>query len=227
MGAPNLRLVTTEAIELDAPDAGLEQTMRSIAADLEQVSIVKRDVRSWALVGAASSSLVTVAAISGLFFAFMPGPPPPAIVIQPTPVAVVVSPPPAKPAKVEEPVAEVSEVELGVRRAFSALWAGKPKLALSEAEAVLASKPQNVDALAAQGLALYDLHRDRAARASVKKALKLEPGHPLANVLRGTMAQVEHDVPSALAHYDRYLKHRPSGALAEELLAVRQNISTK
>src|SRR6185295_8739430 len=96
--------------------------------------------------------------------------------------------------KPEEPV--INETDLAVRRAFSALWAGKPKAALSEAETVLQSRPEDVDALAAQGLALFDLHRDKAARAAVKKALKLQPQHPLANVLRGTMAQVAHDVPS-------------------------------
>jgi hypothetical protein len=244
MGAPKLRLVT-ETIDLDEPEVGLDRTLDDIASDLQQVRQVRRDVRSWALVGAAASSGITIAAVGGLLYAFMPGPPPPQIVIQPAPVAVVVSAPAAqapeakpepKPAPVTiEPAAtegiapdgaqELSEVQLAVRRAFSALWASRPKAALREADAVLAANPNQVDALAARALALYDLKRDRAARAAVKKALMLKPSHPLANVLRGTMAQVDHDLSSALAHYDKYLKAHPSGALADELSAVRQHLT--
>ncbi len=236
MGAKKLRLVT-DTIELDAPQAGLEKTLSGIADDLQQVGRVRRDVKSWALYGAAVSSLITVTAIALLFYAFMPGAPPPAIVIQPAPVAVVVSPPAAataaqvKPAaapqvkKTEEPVQPVSEIDLAVRRAFSALWSSRPKMALLETEAVLAAEPNHVDALVAQAFALYDLRRDKAARAAVKKALKLNPKHPLAHVLRGTMAQVDHDVGSALAHYDKYLKARPKSRLAPELQAVAKNLS--
>lgn len=234
MGAKKLRLVT-DTIDLDEPAAGLSSTLNDIASDLRQVGQVRREVRSWALAGAAFSSVATVGAVSALFFAFMPGAPPPAIVIQPAPVAVTITPPaPPAPAaksaakaavKPAEELAPVSELDLAVRRAFSALWAGRPRKTLLEAEAVLAASPNHVDALAARALALYDLHHDRAARAAVKKALKLNPKHPLANVLRGTMAQVAHDVPSALAHYEKYLRQRPSGALAEELVAVRSNLS--
>ena len=87
MGARNLTLVS-DTIELDAPEQGLENTLNDIAHDLQQVGQVRRDVKSWALYGAAASSLVTVATIAGLFFAFMPSAPPPAIVINPAPVAV-------------------------------------------------------------------------------------------------------------------------------------------
>jgi tetratricopeptide (TPR) repeat protein len=235
MGAKKLRLVT-DTIDLDAPQAGLERTLSGIAEDLQQVGRVRRDVRSWALYGAAVSSLLTVAAVALLFWAFMPGAPPPAIVIQPAPVAVVVSPPAAataaqpKPAapsvpKTDEPAQPVSEIDLAVRRAFSALWSSRPKTALLETEAVLAAEPNHVDALVAQAFALYDLRRDKAARTTVKKALTLNPKHPLAHVLRGTMAQVDHDVGSALAHYDKYLKARPNSRLAPELHAVAKNLS--
>ena len=70
---------------------------------------------------------------------------------------------------------------------------------------ILEANPDSVDALSAQALALFDLHRDRAARAAVKHALSINPKHPMANVLRGFMAQVDHDVPKALRHYNQYL----------------------
>jgi Tfp pilus assembly protein PilF len=172
---------------------------------------------------------VTAGSIAGLFFAFMPGPPPPAIVVQPAPVAVVVTPPPPKilitPKAGFEELPDVSDSDLAVRHAFSALWAGHAKTALAEAEAVLQSEPNHVDALAAQAFALYELRRDRSARKVVKRALELDPQHPLANVLRGTMAQVEHDVSSALAHYEKYLRVRPRGELAEELASVTQTLT--
>lgn len=231
MGAKNLRLVT-DTIDLDAPAAGLTSTLEGIAHDLHEVGHVRREVKKWTLSTAMASSLVTIAAVGGLLWAFLPGAPPPAIVIQPAPVAVVVSPPPvaaAPPAKaakkLDEPAAPVSEIDLAVRRAFSALWSSRPKAALLETEAVLAAEPKHVDALVAQAFALYDLRRDKAARVAVKKALKLSPKHPLAHVLRGTMAQVDHDVGSALAHYDKYLRQRPKSALASELAAVSKNLS--
>ncbi|MBL8956585.1 MAG: hypothetical protein JNK82_37770 [Myxococcaceae bacterium] len=234
MGAAKKLHLVTESIDLDSPEEGLENTLEGIAEDLRQVGQVRRDVRSWALTGAAFSSVATVGAVGAMFFFFTPGAPPPAIVIQPAPVAVVVTrsePAPApvavaaapKAVKVEE--APVSESELGLRRAFSSLWAGRPRAALQEAESVLAAEPQNVDALAAHAFALFDLRRDRAAKVEVKKALKLAPKHPLANVLRGTMAQVDKDVGSALAHYDKYLRQRPRGVLADELASVRTNLS--
>ncbi len=240
MGAKKLQLVDEKfnpaarglvSIELDAPEEGLEHALEGIANDLHQVGQVRRDVRSWALTGAAFSSAATIAAVAALFFFFMPGAPPPAIVIQPAPVAVVVTKPAAAPPapmvavkaeKVDE--APISEAELGVRRAFSSLWAGRARAALREAEGVLSFEPQNVDALAAHAFALFELRKDRAAKAEVKKALKLEPKHPLANVLRGTMAQVDKDVSSALAHYDKYLRQRPNGSLATELFSVRSNL---
>lgn len=232
MGAKNLRLVT-DTIELDAPAAGLESTLEGIAQDLHEVGHVRREVKKWTLSTAMASSLVTITAVAVLLSVFLPGAPPPAIVIQPAPVSVVVSQPapiaapvakaPAK--KLEEPAAPVSEIDLAVRRAFSALWSNRPKAALLETEAVLAAEPKHVDALVAQAFALYDLRRDKAARITVKKALKLSPKHPLAHVLRGTMAQVEHDVGSALAHYDKYLRQRPNSALATELASVSKNLS--
>ncbi|MBK7864768.1 MAG: hypothetical protein IPJ65_40435 [Archangiaceae bacterium] len=235
MAAKNLRLVEG-TIELDAPEQGLQQALDEIAADLHLVGQVRRDVKSWALIGAAASSAASIVVITALFMFFMPSAPPPAIVINPAPVAVVVTPPPAAvveaavPAASPAPVARREELPAlsasaeGVRRALSALWASRPKTALREADAVLAAEPRDVDALAARALALYDLHRDRAARASVKQALKLDPKHPLANVLRGIMAQADHDIASALAHYEKYLRQHPTGALADELVAVRQNI---
>jgi len=229
MGAKKLRVVT-DTIDLDSPQEGLENTLEGIAQDLRQVGQVRRDVRSWAMTGAAFSSVLTVGAVGALFFFFMPGAPPPAIVIQPAPVAVVVTKPaPAPAAVIAAPApkldeAPVSETELALRRAFSSLWANRPRAALHEAEAVLAAEPQNVDALAAHAFALFDLRRDRAAKAEVKKALRLEPKHPLANVLRGTMAQVDKDVGSALAHYEKYLRQRPRGSIAAELVSVRTNL---
>src|SRR6188508_612641 len=69
MGAPKLRVVN-ETIDLDEPQAGLESTLEDIASDLQQVRQVRRDVRGWALIGAAASSGVTVALVGGMFLAF-------------------------------------------------------------------------------------------------------------------------------------------------------------
>lgn len=236
MGARNLRLVdetVPASIELDAPEEGLEQALQGIAADLSELGTVRRDVRKSVVLGAALSALFTVGVIGALLVALRPAPPPPAIIIQQPAVSVVISPPeaaPAAPVVIEKAVpaeapVELSESSLAVRRAFRALWAARPRAALAEATTVLKSSPDNVDALAAQALALYDLKRDKSARWSVKRALRLNPQHPLANVLRGFMAQVDHDVPSALAHYDKYLKQHPDGALAAELETVRKTLT--
>jgi len=237
----------SSAIELDDPDAGLKSTLDDIASDLRQVGTVRRDVRSWALTSAAVSSAVTVSAVAAMLFVFMPRAAPAAVIM--LPLAVPSAPKPMEPPALApvavaavaakaatervaavaepEPAAEepISDADLAVRGALRLLWANHAKQAMARLEPVLDANPDHVGALTVQALALYDLHRDGQARKVVKRALKLDPGHPMANLLRGFMAQVEHDVPSALHHYDKYLRRRPHGAFAEELAHVRSTLT--
>ncbi len=254
MSAKQLRLVTEQnpaSIELDAPEAGLQVALHGIAADLAQLSTVKRDVRSWALYGAAASSALTLAGVGAMFFFFTPtaeaartfapvatesmrmpraaSPAPVAVVAQEPRVANVEATEPAAAAAPQdkpEPAVVTPGAEAVVRDALHRLYSGHATSALAELTPVLEAQPNNVDALSAEALALFDLHRDHAARIAVKRALALNPKHPMANVLRGFMAQVDHDVPQALRSYTRYLHQRPYGAFAQELSFVRESLST-
>jgi hypothetical protein len=245
VSAKQLRLVTEEkpaSIELDAPEAGLTTALNDIAADLAQLTTVKRDVRSWALYGAAASSALTLAGVGAMFFFFAPRAEAAhisapvatestrAVIIAPAPVEAMVEQPEVAAAAAPEQKAEAPVVTPGadavIRDALHLLFSGHARKALAELTPVLEAQPNNVDALSAEALALFDLHRDRAARIAVKKALALDPKHPMANVLRGFMAQVDHDVPQALRSYTRYLHQRPYGAFAQELSFVRESLST-
>jgi len=242
-----LRLVKEEQhaipIELDAPEPGLTKALEDIAYDIHALGGgVKRDVRLWALMGAAVSSAVTLGGVALLMRPPAPVPPGPAAqaaaVVAPVPVPE--APPAAVPAqpivlssrpepKVEEgepALAPAVDADASIRRALRLLYNAHSRQALVELLPVLETSPDNVDALAAQSLALFDLHRDREARAAVRHALKLNPQHPMANVLRGFMAQVDHDVPRALRHYNRYLHSRPHGAFSQELAFVRESLTT-
>ena len=130
-----------------------------------------------------------------------------------------------RPAPLEATTAAPAAEPQRVRGAWSLLFRGRHKLALLEARRGSAAEPRNADALAAAAFALYELRRDRAALATVKQALALEPGHPLANLLRGTMAQGKGDRAAALAWYDKAWRHHPKGRLADELDLIRRNLA--
>ncbi|MBI3186228.1 MAG: hypothetical protein HYZ28_29165, partial [Myxococcales bacterium] len=72
------------------------------------------------------------------------------------------------------------------------------------------------------GLALcsHELRRDAQADRSLKRALLLEPGHPMGNILAGFLAQQAGRYGTARAYYERYLVIDPEGRNAEELQAV-------
>jgi hypothetical protein len=239
-----LRLVKEELhaipIDLDAPEPGLTKALEDIAHDMHSLGGgVKRDVRLWALMGAAMSSALTLGGVALLMRSPAPVAAEPTVQIAPA-VAPVPVPQPVLPAQPivlsSEPAPKADaaaptvmptlDTDASIRRALRLLYNAHSRQALVELLPVLEANPDNVDALSAQSLALFDLHRDREARAVVKHALKLSPQHPMANVLRGFMAQVDHDVPRALRHYNRYLRSRPHGAFSQELAFVRESLTT-
>ncbi|MBX7115793.1 MAG: hypothetical protein K1X64_15805 [Myxococcaceae bacterium] len=240
-----LRLLDTQSpprIELDDPQPGLSQVMHEVQADLRVVRHLRRDVKHWAVIGSLLTSMVSIAV--GITQVVLLGgrheesEPASARAFQPPSVARGV---PVLPSAVVEalaqPVAQVAaktleapsaafDDDLALREALRLLWRGKARDSLVELDAVLERSPDNVDALVVKSLALIDLRKDKQARQTLVQALKLAPKHPLANVLRGFMAQLKRDVPRALAYYDAYLKGRPRGEWAQEVAFVRESLSS-
>lgn len=222
MGAPNLKLL---AATHKVADANRE-------ADPAQLPVATRTDPWRGAVTGCVSSVVTLAGATLLFAALQPASPtshaaqlisaeaPAAPASEPVPapaaMALVVKPAAARPAPPE-----------AVGESYRQLWANHPWTALVAAQAAVAEAPQNVDAMVAEGFALFELHRDASALARVRKALSIDPKHPLANLLRGMIAQARHDPRAARAYYDEYLRRRPTGPIAADLISARQTLSPK
>ena len=80
--------------------------------------------------------------------------------------------------------------------ASALLHSGKPEAALSEADAVLATEPDNVAALATRGSALRDAGRGQEAAQALTRALQLRPDPNVAFKLGATYLGL-HDKPKA------------------------------
>ena len=207
--------------------------MHEVQADLRVVRGLRRDVKHWAVIGSLVTSMVSVAVgiTQVVLLGGRPGTEDPsARTFQAPSVVRSVAVPSVEPvtqvvAPTAPAAAPVFDDDLALREALRLLWRGKARASLVELDAVLEHAPDNVDALVVKSLALIDLHKDKQARTTLTQALKLAPKHPLANVLRGFMAQLKRDVPRALAYYDAYLKGRPRGEWAQEVAFVRESLS--
>ena len=85
-------------------------------------------------------------------------------------------------------------------------------------------EPDNVEALFGVALVSVELHRDDDAERALVKALRLAPGHPMANLLTGYLKQLYSDRAAAKQHYAKYLEAEPDGKFAIEVRAVMGNL---
>jgi hypothetical protein len=225
MGARNLRVVT-KAVEIEANDNELHHVLEGLEQDLRLATQQHRHA-SRALAVAIAFSVLSIAGaavcvcsggMQGDVAALASSSPP-----EKTPDAA--APAAQTPAEERSAASAAPDPAVAVHDAFRLLWASRPKLALLRARAALHQEPDDVDALVAQGFALFELRRDKEALASVRRALTLAPRHPLGNLLRGTLAQAHHDTQGAIVHYERYLQRRPSGVVAAQVSAARTTLA--
>lgn len=81
------------------------------------------------------------------------------------------------------------------------------------------------DRLVAQALKAEDHGHTPRARALLRRALSIAPGHPGAHLLQGAILQLDGDVAGARAEYEQYLRLDPDGEWANELHRVLPNLA--
>lgn len=105
-------------------------------------------------------------------------------------------------------------------RAGEAMDHGQYRAALAMYQKLLRREPRQVDALFGAALASYELKESKASAKYLTRTLKLQPNHPLANVLAGFGEQLGKRYGGARDHYGRFLSVAEEGDQAEEIRAV-------
>ena len=91
--------------------------------------------------------------------------------------------------------------------------------ALARLEARVAANPNNVKALTAVGVKLYDLQRFAESRAPLEKARELDPRNGVAALYAGLAAEKTQDYVAARAAYTKYLQVGKTGKTKKEVQA--------
>ncbi len=84
--------------------------------------------------------------------------------------------------------------------------------------------PKNPEAWFGVGLACIELKRDGSAQIAVDRALRAQPDHAMATLLKGNIAQLRGDRESARTQYARYLELDSDGAWASEVRVVLKEL---
>ncbi len=99
-----------------------------------------------------------------------------------------------------------------LQAARSSLFAGRYGEAIAAYQAVLKRDPKNVDAMTHLGLIVALGGHTEAALEAFDKALALDPDYPPALLYRGqVLYEARHDVPGAIASWERFVKVTPPG----------------
>lgn len=101
---------------------------------------------------------------------------------------------------------------------------GQYRVALAMYRKLIKRSPQHVDALFGAALATHELKDGKASAQYLARTLKLQPDHPLANVLAGFSEQLGKRYGGARDHYAHYLAIEGSGDRADEIRAVLQQL---
>jgi len=99
-----------------------------------------------------------------------------------------------------------------LQAARASLFEGRYGEAIAAYQAVLKRDPRNVDALTHLGLIVaIGGHADTALE-TFDKALAIDPNYPPALLYRGqVLAEVKHDVPAAIASWEKFVAVTPDG----------------
>ncbi|MBL9039685.1 MAG: hypothetical protein JNG84_14305 [Archangium sp.] len=112
------------------------------------------------------------------------------------------------------PRAEAARRECGTPKAESSVPASTSSLGPSAKDRARSA------AMYARALKLFDAGRVIDARRLVETSLDLDPTHPGATLLAGSIAQTYGRNDEAIAHYKRFLSYAPRGSQLEEVTAV-------
>ncbi len=105
-------------------------------------------------------------------------------------------------------------------QAKTAMDVGHYRAALGIYKHLLYRQPTQVDALFGAALASHELRDSKGADVYLKRALTLQPNHPLANILAGFTEQMGHHYDGARTHYTRFLSIEGEGPRADEIRSV-------
>jgi len=111
------------------------------------------------------------------------------------------------------PRAVTPEILQGMLQAARAsLFAGRYGEAIAAYQAVLKRDPRNVDALTHLGLIVAIGGHGDTALETFDKALAIDPNYPPALLYRGqVLDEVRHDVPGAIASWEKFVAVAPEG----------------
>jgi len=110
-----------------------------------------------------------------------------------------------------------------VRAGWEAIQRGDGEKAASSFRAVLASRPEDADALTGAGLAAHLLGRDDQAISYLKRAVQAKPDHVHASYVLGQIAYSQGDIDLAIKSYERVVTLAPgSPAVYQQLQAWKK-----
>jgi tetratricopeptide (TPR) repeat protein len=99
-----------------------------------------------------------------------------------------------------------------LQAARASLFAGRYSEAIAAYQAVLKRDPSNVDALTHLGLIVALGGHGDTALETFDKALAIDPNYPPALLYRGqVLDEVKHDVPAAIASWEKFVAVAPDG----------------